>query len=587
MTVAVSSSVVSDAEVVDELRAAWAQVSRSYARCWAAMAAVAERSPDDWETDEIAAALTFTTRRASYELDGAQLVVDRLPRVFAALAAGQLDHHKARVFASYLREVTAEQAEVISARLVGAATAWTTSQLATRLLREVQAVDPEYTRRTYQQAVRERGLYGYLDHTGTAVLTGTGLPAPDAAARLEALADTLRATGYPATVSQTRADLYLRLLDGTLDGQAHDQILATMLRLGPLSPADPSPEPTEPAAAYREEPAHSAPDPTPEQHEQARELERVAQPQQPQPGHCEQPPLPASGRSPGRPVRYGIEVRIGLATLLRLDEHPAEIPGWGPVPATIARDLVDAQHGAEWRIAIVDADGYLIHGDLTRRRPRRDTRGESGGRGGRGGRGDCRGGIVEIAVPTAMVDRLPTLADAHPDWARLLHGITGMWEHRHAARAALDAHPHRRFAHAALRRHIQLRDRSCVGPGCRRRAAAAELDHTRDHAHGGPTITTNSGPGCPRHHTMKHRGGWTLHQPAPGHFVWTSPLGQTYHTRGEPITPELPDPHPREPDPDPPGLALTFEGPILHQPEPPPPPPARPPPTELPDEPPF
>lgn len=213
--------------------------------------------------------------------------------------------------------------------------------------------------------------------------------------------------------------------------------------------------------------------------------------------------------------------------------------------------------------------------DLTRRRPNRPS-----------ARGDRTGGIVEIALPVTMLDQLPALGADHPEWARVLHGISGSWAHREPARAALDQHPNRRFAHAALRRHVQMRDRHCVGVGCRRRAATTDLDHTRDHAHGGQTVTTNSGPHCPRHHTMKHQGGWTLQQPEAGHFVWTSPLGQTYRTRGEPITPDLPQPLPRDVDPDPPGIPMTWEGPVLHPPEAPPTP-ARPPPTRLPDQPPF
>ncbi len=210
MTAAVE---VSDEEVVAELRAAWAEVSRCYARCWAAMAEVGRRTTPDWETAEIAAVLTFTTRRADYELRCAQTVLEHLPRVHAAVASGELDHHKARVFTDYLAIVTVAQADRICARLVPLAVGWTTGQLAARLLREVHAINPDYTRRTYAQAVRTRGVHGYLDHTGTAVLTGHGLPAPEAAAaaaRLETLADQLRVAGYPATVHQTRADLYLR-----------------------------------------------------------------------------------------------------------------------------------------------------------------------------------------------------------------------------------------------------------------------------------------------------------------------------------------------------------------------------------------
>jgi hypothetical protein len=560
------SSVISEEEIVDELRAAWAEVSRGYARCWAAMAEVARRTTSGWESAEIAAALTFTTRRADYELGCAQVLVDQLPRVYTALAAGELDHHKARVFTDYLRDLTPAQVDRICQRLVPVAPGWTTGQLAARLLREIHAIDPDYTRRTYQHAVRERAVHGYLDHTGTAVLTGSGLPAADAAAaaaRLEVLADDLRAAGYPATVGQTRADLYLRLLDGTLDGLTRAEILATMLHLGPVAPADSDPD----AQRSRGERDYEAPQ---------RDVREQSAPAE-QPAPAEQSGTGGSGETgTSRPVKYGIEVRVRLSTLLGVDEHPAELPGWGPIPAAAARDLVAAQHHAEWRIAIVDTEGYLLHGDLTRRRPSRPAC------------GDRVGGIVEIAIPVSMLDQFPALAADHPQWARVLDGISGSWAHRDQARAALDQHPNRRFAHAGLRRHVQMRDRHCVGVGCRRRVATTDLDHTRDHAHGGQTVTANSGPHCRGHHTMKHQGGWTLQQPQAGHFIWTSPLGKTYRTRGEPIIPGLPQPIPRnvDPEPGPPGVPMTFDGPILHLPEAPPPP-ARPPPAGLPDRPPF
>ncbi|MGH3845014.1 MAG: DUF222 domain-containing protein, partial [Pseudonocardiaceae bacterium] len=101
-----ASPVISDAEVVAELRAAWAEVSRAYARCWAAMTEVAARTTTGWETAEIAAALTFTSRRADYELGCAQTLIEQLPRVHAAVATGELDHHKARVFTDYLATLT-------------------------------------------------------------------------------------------------------------------------------------------------------------------------------------------------------------------------------------------------------------------------------------------------------------------------------------------------------------------------------------------------------------------------------------------------------------------------------------------------
>ncbi|MGH3995917.1 MAG: DUF222 domain-containing protein, partial [Pseudonocardiaceae bacterium] len=449
---AAASSVISEEEIVEELRAAWAEVSRGYARCWAAMAEVARRTTSGWESAEIAAALTFTTRRADHELSCAQVLVDQLPRVHAALAAGELDHHKARVFTDYLGDLTPAQADRICERLVPVAPGWTTGQLAARLLREVQAIDPDYTRRTYQRAVRERAVHGYLDHTGTAVLTGSGLPAAEAvaaAARLEMLAGELRAAGYPATVGQARADLYLRLLDGTLDGLSRPRILATMLRLGPITPADGDSDAERSQQRNRGERDHE-----PVEREAPEQPVLAEQSNQSDQSECAQEPSASCSGEIGtsRPVRHGIEVRVSLSTLLGLDEHPAELPGWGTIPAAAARDLVAAQHNAEWRIAIVDTEGHLLHGDLTRRRPGRP-----------GTRGDCVGGIVEIALPASMLDQLPALAAEHPEWARVLQGISGSWNHREQARAALDQHPNRRFAHAALRRHIQMRDRHCVG----------------------------------------------------------------------------------------------------------------------------
>jgi hypothetical protein len=85
-------------------------------------------------------------------------------------------------------------------------------------------------------------------------------------------------------------------------------------------------------------------------------------------------------------------------------------------------------------------------------------------------------------------------------------------------------------------------------------------------------------PGCDRHHVYKHELGWQLTQPQPGIFEWISPLGQVYRTRGEPITPPLPQPLPRPEEPDPPDGYARCEGPILHLPPPEPPTEARPPP---------
>ena len=96
-----------------------------------------------------------------------------------------------------------------------------------------------------------------------------------------------------------------------------------------------------------------------------------------------------------------------------------------------------------------------------------------------------------------------------------------------------------------MRRHVQMRDRTCVAPGCRRPARKAQQDHTRDYQHAGATVAGNLEPLCLRHHRMKHEGWWRLDQLEPGRFRWRSPLGEIYWARGDPIAPDLPEPVPR------------------------------------------
>jgi hypothetical protein len=279
-----------------------------------------------------------------------------------------------------------------------------------------------------------------------------------------------------------------------------------------------------------------------------------------------------------------VEIRVGLGTLLGLDERPGEIPGLGPVDAEITRRVVATQHrGAEWVYAVVDGDGYLLLAGPLRRRPRY---GDPPGAGppGAGPPGRSRGGVVEIHLTLAELHRLVAETAADPGvvggWAGVLAEVADRWAERHRLREQLGRDPRARFARGALARHVQVRDRTCIGPGCMRSARRSDLDHTRDHGRGGDTVEDNIGPGCKRHHADKDRG-WRLRQPEPGLFVWTSPLGRTYTTRGEPIRPDLPEPEPPPEGADPRDDPDTDHGTRLdlrilwrpgRDPEPPPPP---------------
>jgi len=81
---------------------------------------------------------------------------------------------------------------------------------------------------------------------------------------------------------------------------------------------------------------------------------------------------------------------------------------------------------------------------------------------------------------------------------------------------------------------VAARDRTCRFRTCRRPAEQCDLDHTIPHHLGGPTCSCNIGGGCRAHHVLKQHPRWTLTQPAPGTFRWTTPTGRTYMVRPDP-----------------------------------------------------
>jgi hypothetical protein len=81
---------------------------------------------------------------------------------------------------------------------------------------------------------------------------------------------------------------------------------------------------------------------------------------------------------------------------------------------------------------------------------------------------------------------------------------------------------------------VTARDGTCRFGTCRRPAEQCDLDHTVPFDRGGLTCTCNLGSHCRSHHQLKQHPRWTLTQPAPGVFRWTTPAGRTYIVRPDP-----------------------------------------------------
>jgi hypothetical protein len=104
----------------------------------------------------------------------------------------------------------------------------------------------------------------------------------------------------------------------------------------------------------------------------------------------------------------------------------------------------------------------------------------------------------------------------------------------------------RRAASPALTRYIHIRDRTCRVPGCSAPAVTSEIDHTIRRTDDGLTSPDNTGAYCKFHNLWKERSQWTVTQPTPGTFTFTSPEGRVYTTQPEPYE-EPSHPHTYEP----------------------------------------
>ncbi len=295
--------------------------------------------PSEFAADEIRAALAWTRNAAYREHHFAETLLTRLPAVFTALDSGVICRSKVWLFIELCAELTDEQAQVVCQRLLPDAGRLATGELAARIKKLAIALDPEWAARWYASAVWDRDVIGYLDEDGTATVTGRKLPTDQAAAacaRIEDLAKAAKRAGYPGRIGPLRADIYVGLLEGRWQHLTRDQIITDLL--AHATPPEDTPQGRTPDVASGDISLVEAPIAT---------------------DNTDGTVQPAAGE------RVGVELRVGLSTLLGRDRHPGEIPGWGPVTAETARTIVAAQRTGEWRYAITDPEG-----PITRRRPR-------------------------------------------------------------------------------------------------------------------------------------------------------------------------------------------------------------------------
>lgn len=201
-------------------------------------------------------------------------------------------------------------------------------------------------------------------------------------------------------------------------------------------------------------------------------------------------PAAASAWPPG--LAGWVNLTMPLASYLgQSSASPGEVAGLGPLDAAACRDLaaaIAATPGSRWCVTLTDRDGHAVAHGCARSGP-----GPPGS--------DLGAWLAGLKLCTLE---------------------SGTCSHQHESSGYRPA--------PKLRHLIKVRQRTCSFPGCRRRAARCDDDHTLPYDQGGRTCECNLAPLCRRHHRAKQAPGWHLEQPQPGILVWSLPHGRRYTT---------------------------------------------------------
>ena len=192
-----------------------------------------------------------------------------------------------------------------------------------------------------------------------------------------------------------------------------------------------------------------------------------------------------------------INLTMPFSAWLGSSGDPGELAGYGPVDAATCRQLADAMaDGARWCLTLTDSTGRAAAHACARKGPGRS-------------RDRCTG----IRWTQELKNRLQLLETAPCGHARQSESYKPP---------------------GSLRHLVEIRQRTCSFPGCRRAARRCDLDHTTPFDLGGLTCECNLAPLCRRHHQAKQTHCWRLTQPQPGRMMWRLPSGRIYQTTADP-----------------------------------------------------
>lgn len=310
------------------------------------------------EVDSLVAELALTwqvaQRTAARRVDEAVSLVSGLPLAIEAMLDGRLGLAHVRSLGGVLLDLDPALRERLCRELLaptqdGRKIARTPAQLAGAARRAAVRHDPDSARRRERAAARERGVHlGAEDH-GMATVTAY-LPAAEALL----LYRTIDAHARRVAPADPAPDDGSEPADRSPDARRADSLvdlvgLGALLAAGagaapPDTGPDAGPEPPCTCSSTSAAPQAETDD---EDHDGAREAPTEAPTADPAPEATE----PATPTRAPRSVQ--VRVLVSADTLLGLDEHPAELVGYGPITAAAARRLA-ADGDATWRRVLTD-----------------------------------------------------------------------------------------------------------------------------------------------------------------------------------------------------------------------------------------
>ena len=490
---------LTDDELIGVLRAARRLASRAAALELAATADLVGRRTSagaaqparaaEHVDDELAAALVLT-RHSAAVLHDLAVGLARLRLTKRALADGRIDQPRAAVIVAEAGPLSDWDAAVAELAVIRMAPSLTTGELRQEMRRVVLFIDSGALRRRKEAALQQARVELWSEPAGTATLAGRDLPAAWSVAadkHLSAVAAWLAKQGAEGTQAQLRARAFLALLSG--------QPVASLLSVGPGGPGDGVPDAGGPGSS-----------------------------------DAAQPTASALGSAPGQPGPFGgwpvlagsVHLTVPLTTWLGLSRSPGQVAGFGPLDAddsAVLAAMLAGHPATRWCLTVTDAEGRPVahgcarHGPPTDPSPQWRTQpGPPGGTGPPGGAGP----------PGRRAD---PRTEARVKWlgtVKLAGLPAGPCDH--------SLQSDRYQPSAALRHLLRIRHQTCTYMGCRRPAKQCDLDHSLPYHRGGRTCWCNLGPVCRRHHRAKQAPGWSLAQPVPGQFSWTTPAGRRYRT---------------------------------------------------------